>query len=126
MTTVLICDDSPIVCEAASCVLTEAGFDVSVRTTAIALSGVVRAKKPDLVVLDVEMPGLTGVDACARIRKASPTSRVLLFSSVSHLEELSRMCAADDWLHKQKGLDALVSKVRELASAHRRIGVSKP
>lgn len=115
MRTVLICDDSPIVCDVAADALARAGFKVATRTTAIALSGVVRATRPDLVVLDVEMPGLTGVDACGRIRVASPKSTILLFSSVRNLGELCKTCEADAFLAKQDGVDALVSKVRALS-----------
>lgn len=114
---VLVVDDSPIVCDVAAEALTEAGFRVCTRTTAIALSGVVRATRPDLIVLDIEMPGLTGVDACSRIRHANPGSKILLFSSVRNLQQLAETCKADGWLPKQQGVDQLAESVRRVASS---------
>jgi len=116
---VLVCDDSQIICDLAEYALTAAGFQVATRSTAIGLSGVVRATRPDLVVLDVEMPAITGPEACARIRRASPATLIVLFSSVARLEELSRTCAADAWLPKGLGVDALVAKARQMTKGCR-------
>lgn len=111
---ILIVDDSPIVCEVAETLLQEAGFEVTTRTSAIGLSGMVYATKPAVVVLDIEMPGLTGVEACERIHRASPDTKVLFFSSVRNLEQLAATCGADGWLPKQNGLERLVESVRRL------------
>ena len=66
---------------------------------------VAREVQPDLIVLDVLMPGRSGIDVAPEIREASPRSRILLYSS---LDTLSRANAA------RLGVDAIVDKAERL------------
>jgi CheY-like chemotaxis protein len=67
--------------------------------------GVARDIQPDLIVLDVLMPGRSGIDVAPEIREASPCSRILLYSS---LDTLSRANPT------RLGVDAIVDKAERL------------
>jgi chemotaxis response regulator CheB len=66
--------------------LERAGHEiVGEATTGREAIGVVAALTPDVVVLDVMMPEMTGLEALPDIVKVSPESKVLMFSSLEHL-----------------------------------------
>jgi len=70
--------------------------------SAIAMAGDIH---PDLIVLDVLMPGRSGIDVAPEIRAVSPRSRIILYSS---LDTLSRANPA------RMGVDAIVDKAERL------------
>jgi DNA-binding response OmpR family regulator len=82
-----------------------------------------RAELPDLVVLDVAMPGATGLEVCAALRSAPATAgcRVLLLSAGASQDEVTRGLAAgaDAYLPKPFAVAALVARVRELTAGVR-------
>ena len=79
-----------------------------------------RAEQPDLVVLDVSMPGRTGLEVCAALRQDPATAgvRVLLLSAGASAEDVARGLAAgaDAYLPKPFSVADLVSEVRALAA----------
>ena len=118
---VLVADDEDdiraLVCLAvakAGCVVTHSVADGS---TALAT---VRTELPDLVVLDVSMPGATGLEVCAALREdpATAGTRVLLLSAGASLDDVARGLAAgaDAYLAKPFGVAALVHQVRALTA----------
>jgi DNA-binding NarL/FixJ family response regulator len=85
---VLVADDHAIVRTGIRHVLEgEPGFEVvaeaSTGTEAVALA---LALRPDVAVLDISMPGLTGIQAAAELRRASPETRVLILSMHDNTE----------------------------------------
>lgn len=72
-------------------------------------TGIARARdaQPDLIVLDVLMPGRSGIDVAPEIRAASPRSRILLYSS---LDTLARANPS------RIGVDAIVDKAERLGA----------
>lgn len=79
-----------------------------------------REQLPDLAVLDVSMPGATGLEVCAALRAAPATAgvRVLLLSAGASAEDVARGLAAgaDSYLAKPFTVAGLVGRVRELAA----------
>ena len=77
-----------------------------------------RTERPDLVVLDVSMPGATGLEVCAAIRSTPATAgcRVLLLSAGASPDDVARGMAAgaDAYLPKPFTVAGLVAQVREL------------
>ncbi len=63
-----------------------------------------RAERPDLVIMDIMMPGMDGIEACSRIRADADTANVpvLLFSALSSAEDAERA--------RQAGANHLVTK----------------
>ena len=81
---------------------------------------VARSHLPDLVVLDVSMPGRTGLEVCATLKSGPATTgvRVLLLSAGASPAEVARGLAAgaDDYLPKPFSVADLVRQLRALAT----------
>ena len=77
-----------------------------------------RAERPDLAVLDVSMPGATGLEVCAALREDPATAgiRILLLSAGASLDDVARGLAAgaDAYLAKPFQVSALVHQVHAL------------
>lgn len=119
MSTVLIVDDAELFRAALASAVKEAGFDV-VATAADAMSAIELARRhePDLVLLDVLMPGMSGLEVVSTILADVPkTSVVLLTSSESSEDLLAAVKAgARGYLTKNTPLDRLVQSLREVAA----------
>jgi DNA-binding response OmpR family regulator len=112
---VLVADDEVDIANLVSCVLEDAGFDVhSVHSGMDALETALR-ERPDLVVLDVMMPGLDGREVSRRLKASVQTSMipVVLFSAAS--VDLATT-TADAFLAKPFDVDVLVAHAARLTS----------
>lgn len=114
---VLLIDDSEVSLHFTAGVLSRAGFEVRSSTDPYELSSVLGGWRPDVILTDVDMPNLTGVELCRMLKSSYETAHVpvVLFSALSaaELEELARDCEADGFLSKTSGLEQLP---RELTS----------
>lgn len=89
MTKVLIVDDHPIWRDALERDLVDAGYEV-VAASADGESAVriAPATRPDVVLMDLQLPGISGVDAAAALVAADPSVRILMFSSSGEDEDV--------------------------------------
>lgn len=71
---VLVCDDEPYIVESVSYVVRKAGFEVSSAEDGDSALEMARREKPDMVFLDIMMPGIPGDEVCQRL-KADPATR---------------------------------------------------
>jgi DNA-binding response OmpR family regulator len=116
---VLVADDEDDIRALVGLAVRKAGCTVvgSVADGAAALD-VVRAELPDLAVLDVSMPGATGLEVCAALRADPATAgiRILLLSAGASLEDVAAGLAAgaDAYLAKPFQVSGLVHQVRAL------------
>jgi DNA-binding NarL/FixJ family response regulator len=76
----------------------------------------VRELKPNLVVLDISMPELNGIDAAREIRKSSPTIKIIILTlhESSQLESAARHAGADEVLTKRMAAESLMRAVDRL------------
>jgi CheY-like chemotaxis protein len=113
---VLLIDDSEVSLHFVSQVLLRAGYDVRTADDVDKLDGVLGDWRPDVILTDVSMPGVTGPELCRMLKSNYETAHVpvVLFSALpnSELEGLARDCDADGFLSKSNGLELLP---RELA-----------
>lgn len=88
---VLVVDDDPVARQVVSTILSTQGYEVMVRAEALGTVAVVARERPDIVVLDVNMPGIHG-DALARLvsSKSGHAPRIILHSSQPQ-HELARL-----------------------------------
>src|SRR5262249_10192405 len=108
---VLLIDDSEISLHFVAGALAKAGFDVRTSMDVHEFSETLGAWRPDVILTDVSMPGITGVELCRVLKASYETAHVpvVLFSGLSHeeLEVLARECEADGFLSKANGLERL-------------------
>ena len=107
----LVIDDSELTLKITASVLEHAGYDVRTSTLVRELGGVLGGWRPDVILTDVNMPGLSGVELCRMLKSDYDTADVpvVLFSALPNerLEILARECEADGFLSKSNGLDEL-------------------
>jgi DNA-binding response OmpR family regulator len=110
---VLVVDDEPKIVEVVGDYLRSAGFSV---TTAVDGDGAVasaRARPPDLVVLDLGLPGLDGLDVARQLRRASPVPIIMLTARGDETDRvLGLELGADDYLVKPFSPRELLARVR--------------
>jgi DNA-binding NarL/FixJ family response regulator len=115
--TVLIVDDAELFREALKAAFTQEGFNV-VAVAADAMAGIdlAREHEPDLVMLDLLMPGMSGLEVVATILKASPRSRVVLLTASESAEDLlsAVKAGASGYLTKDTQLPRLASAMRDV------------
>jgi DNA-binding NtrC family response regulator len=78
---VLIADDEPEICQLLASGLARKGFMVAWRTTAGEVLDLLATESFDVVVTDVHMPGMSGLELCERIAERQPALPVLVMSS---------------------------------------------
>jgi DNA-binding response OmpR family regulator len=78
--TVLVVDDERVIADTLSIILSKSGFSIMTAYDGTGALALARAVSPDLLLSDVMMPGITGVDLAIMVTEIIPTCRVLLFS----------------------------------------------
>ena len=94
--TAVVCDDDYAARQVAAIEVREAGYEV-VSEVALAtdLLAVVAALRPDLVIVDVSLMGMTGIEAIPDIRRLSPETAVVVFSAFDGARESAMHAGAD-------------------------------
>jgi len=117
LSTVLVVDDAELFREALKAAFTQEGFEVvAVAGDAMAGIDLAREHEPDLVMLDLLMPGMSGLDVLGTIVKASPRSRVVLLTASESAEDLlaAIKAGASGYLTKDTPLPRLASAMRDV------------
>ena len=115
MKTILVVDDEPRIAALARDYLEHAGFAVITASTGRAALEAVRRQRPDLVVLDLGLPELDGLDVTREIRRDSTLPIVMLTARDDELDKLLGLeLGADDYLTKPFSPRELTVRVRNL------------
>ena len=113
---ILVVDDSALVAEAVKAKLEASNYDVAVAHSGEEALAQVQLSLPDLMILDVYMPGIDGFEVCRRLREDPSTQSlpiVMLSSRGNIKEKLAGFSAgADDYLEKEFDLLDLPYRVR--------------
>jgi two-component system response regulator MtrA len=114
MTLVMVVDDDQDLAEMLGIVLTSAGIDVNLVSRGDEVLEVFRNNPPDLVLLDVMLPGLNGIEVCKLIRAESMVPIVMLSAKGdTHDVVLGLEAGADDYMVKPfKHPSELVARIR--------------
>ncbi|GAA1018973.1 MULTISPECIES: response regulator transcription factor [Amycolatopsis] len=118
----LVVDDDPDVRESLQRSLAFEGYDVAVAAGgAAAVAALAGAARPDLVILDVMMPEIDGLETCRRIRAAGERLPVLMLTARDALGDrvTGLDSGADDYLVKPFALEELLARVRALLKQNR-------
>jgi DNA-binding response OmpR family regulator len=113
MKTILVVDDEPKIVTLARDYLEHAGFAVLTTGDGPTALTVVRQRRPDLVVLDLGLPGLDGLDVTRQLRRDSSIPIVMLTARDDELDKLLGLeLGADDYVTKPFSPRELVARVR--------------
>lgn len=113
---VLVVDDDPTVSEVVCTYLRNAGMSVEVAADGVTAVAAASRTAPHLVVLDLMLPGLTGLEVCQRVREQRPKTAILMLTAMG--EENDRIVGlehgADDYMVKPFSPRELVLRVQSV------------
>jgi two-component system KDP operon response regulator KdpE len=110
---VLVVDDEPQIRRIMRTTLTSAGYEVDDAKTGEEALEKVRGFRPDLVLLDINMPGMGGVAACRAIRQDSSVAIIMLTVKNSEKDKVEALDAgADDFVSKPFSTPELLARIR--------------
>jgi two-component system alkaline phosphatase synthesis response regulator PhoP len=111
--TILVVDDEPKIVKQARDYLEKGGFRVLTAADGRAALAVAYQESPDLIVLDLNLPGMDGLDVCRALRQMSDVPIIMLTARVEETDRLIGLeLGADDYVTKPFSPRELVARVR--------------
>tara|TARA_Y100000385_G_scaffold109322_1_gene113450 strand:+ start:209 stop:901 length:693 start_codon:yes stop_codon:yes gene_type:complete len=115
---ILLVDDEPDILEIISYNLTAQGYNVITANNGVQAVKKAKKEQPHLIILDVMMPEMDGIDACEQIRKIPELENTLITFLTARGEDYSQVAGfeagADDYITKPIKPKVLVSKIKSL------------
>ncbi len=93
--------------------LEEAGYEVHSALSGDEALNTLEIIKPDLVILDINMPGINGIDTLRSMKEKMPTLPVILSSAYQEFKQDLASWASDDYIVKSADLSELLASVRK-------------
>jgi two-component system KDP operon response regulator KdpE len=110
---VLVIDDEPQILRALRTILTAKHFRVSVASRGEEGLALAAAESPDVIILDLSMPDMDGVEVCSRLREWTQVPIVVLSVRDSERDKVMALdSGADDYLTKPFGIEELLARIR--------------
>lgn len=96
------------------------GFDIVTAKSAIEAGLELSSKKPDLILMDIKMPGIDGLQACAALKKNPDTANIptMVVSAISEEAQIkkARKMGISDYFIKPVDIEKLVNRIKETLS----------
>jgi two-component system alkaline phosphatase synthesis response regulator PhoP len=125
--TILIVDDEQSTTNTIERYLAQEGYVVHTAADGFAALKAARAFRPDLIVLDIMLPGLDGLEVLRRLRQESQVYVLLLTAKADEMDKLVGLgVGADDYLTKPFSPRELVARIKAILRRGRSGGVSEP
>jgi len=113
LASILVVEDEPSIAEVVSLYLGRAGYDVRTVGDGLAALDEIERREPDLIVLDIMLPRLDGLEVTRRVRAGSDTPIIMLTARKSEVDRIAGLeMGADDYVVKPFSAQELVSRVR--------------
>ena len=113
MKTILIVDDEPKIVRTLNAYLKEAGFRVVTAADGQLALFTFRHEKPDLILLDIMLPGIDGIEVCKKIRRESAVPIIMVTARAEEVDRLLGLeLGADDYVVKPFSPREVVARVR--------------
>jgi two-component system KDP operon response regulator KdpE len=110
---ILVVDDEPQILRVLRASLPARGYQVRTAPGGDEALDEVRKEMPDLIILDLAMPGTSGLEVCRRVREFSAVPIIVLSAKGSEVDKVSALdLGADDYVTKPFGMDELLARVR--------------
>ncbi len=110
---ILVIDDEPQILRAMRTILTEKQFKVTTASRGEEGLALAATSEPDLVILDLGLPDVDGVEVCARLREWTQIPIIILSVRDSERDKVAALDrGADDYLTKPFGIEELLARVR--------------
>ena len=121
---ILVVDDEPNILGTVTALLRARGYDVLSAMSGRAGLDVVERDTPDLIVLDLGLPDMDGVDVCRHLRPVTSVPIIVLSARGSERDKVGALDAgADDYVTKPFGAEELLARIR---AALRRVEAPPP
>ncbi len=115
MTLILLVDDEPLITDSLSYSLKREGFDVHAVADGISALQAVETLNPDLVVLDLMLPDISGFEVCRRLRTKTTIPVIMLTAKGEEIDRvLGLEVGADDYLAKPFSFRELLARIQAL------------
>ncbi len=107
MAKILIVDDDTEICDLLDIFLSGKGYQVLTITSGESALDGIRRQKPDIVLLDIKLPGLDGIKCLGKIKEIDPKIKVIIISAVNDpsYKQSAFSSGADDYIVKPLDLD---------------------
>lgn len=113
--TILVVDDEQRIIDLASMYLEQDGYQVMSATDGVAAFNMILQDKPSLVVLDLMLPGMDGLEVCRRVRAVSDVPIVMLTARSDDIDKIVGLeLGADDYLTKPFNPRELVARIKAI------------
>jgi two-component system KDP operon response regulator KdpE len=111
--TILVVDDEPQIRRVMRTTLTGHGYTITEARSGEEAIEKMRSERPDLILLDINMPGMGGLETCREIRKGSDTPVIMLTVRNAEKDKVQALDAgADDYVVKPFGMEELLARIR--------------
>jgi DNA-binding response OmpR family regulator len=130
VTRVLVVEDDPDIAQLVAHYLEKAGFSTELLTSGRDALSVIAARPPDVLVLDLMLPQVDGLEICRVVRGNASTATIPIIMLTARAEESDRIVGleigADDYVAKPFSPNELVARVRALVRRAQRASPSAP
>ncbi|MDB5999196.1 MAG: hypothetical protein JWP52_895 [Rhizobacter sp.] len=113
---VLVVDDNAMNIELVTFVLNADGFEVSAAAEAIAATAMIAASPPDLILMDIQLPGIDGLELTRRLKADAATRDIVIVAFTAYAmkgdEAKMRAAGCDGYISKPIEVSALASRLR--------------
>ncbi len=115
MKTILVVDDEPSIAQIAGDYLRHGGFGVITASNGVDALALARAQRPDLIVLDLGLPKMDGVEVAKTLRREGDVPIIMLTARIDESDRLAGLeLGADDYMTKPFSPRELVARVRSV------------
>jgi two-component system, OmpR family, KDP operon response regulator KdpE len=116
---ILVVDDEPQIRRVLRSTLSFRGYTISEVATGEEAVELAPKLKPDLILLDVNLPGMSGVETCREIRRSSDAPIIMLTVRSAERDKVIALDAgADDYITKPFGIEELLARIRATLRRH--------
>jgi two-component system response regulator (stage 0 sporulation protein F) len=111
----LVVDDEIEICDFLKLLFEERGFDVETAYVGVEALAKIESFKPDVILLDIKIPGMDGLEVLKRVKAKHPQIKVLMVTAIETSEKINEALrlGADNYITKPLSLEYLENEVRE-------------